>query len=123
MFCKSGILIFIFVENNYLIYAHTLLIKTTLLQQSFGPRVCLSFFLSFCLSVCLSLSLSLYFWLIPWSAEAGCITQGILASLLLSLSHRRLWTTRFQSIKGPTFSYIKKKKKKSTILMYVMNKQ
>ena len=32
--------------------------------------------------------LSLYFWLMPWSAEAGCITQGILASFLLSLSYR-----------------------------------
>ena len=64
MFCKSGILIFIYAENNYLIYAHTLLIKTPLLHQSLGPRVFLSFFLSF------SLSLSLYFWLIPWSSEA-----------------------------------------------------
>ena len=45
--------------------------------------------------------LSLYFWLMPWSAEAGCITQGILASFLLSLSYRQLWTTRFRSIKGP----------------------
>ena len=47
------------------------------------------------------LSLSLYFWLIPWSAKASCISQGILVSFLLSLSHRRLWTTRFRSIKGP----------------------
>ena len=52
-----------------------MLIKTPLLHQSFGPLV--SFFLS----------LSLYFWLIPWSAEAGCVTQGILDSLLLSLSY------------------------------------
>ena len=44
MFCKSGILIFIFVENNYSIYAHTMLIKTPLLHQSFGPRVSLSLF-------------------------------------------------------------------------------
>ena len=36
MFCKSGILIFIFAENNYSIYAHTMLIKTPLLHQSFG---------------------------------------------------------------------------------------
>ena len=42
MFCKSGILIFIFAENNYSIYAHTMLIKTPLLHQSFGPRVLLS---------------------------------------------------------------------------------
>ena len=47
MFCKSGILIFIFAENNYSIYAHTMLIKTPLLHQSSGPRVCLSFSLSF----------------------------------------------------------------------------
>ena len=39
MFCKFGILIFIFAENNYSIYAHTMLIKTPLLHQSFGPRV------------------------------------------------------------------------------------
>ena len=42
MFCKSGILIFIFAENNYSIYAHIMLIKTPLLHQSFGPRVLLS---------------------------------------------------------------------------------
>ena len=40
MFCKSGILIFIFAENNYSIYAHTMLIKTPLLHQSFGPVSC-----------------------------------------------------------------------------------
>ena len=33
MFCKSGILIFIFAENTYSIYAHTMLIKTPLLHQ------------------------------------------------------------------------------------------
>ena len=60
MFYKSGILIFIFAENNYSIYAHTILIKTPLLHQSFGPRVLLS----------LSSSLSLFFRLIPWSAGA-----------------------------------------------------
>ena len=90
MLCKSGILIFIFVKNNYSIYAHTMLIKTPLLHQSLGPRVFLSFFFS----------LSIYFWLISWNAKAGFVTQEILASLL-SLSHRRLRTTRFWSIKGP----------------------
>ena len=55
MFCKSGILIFIFTENNYSIYAHTMLIKTHLLHQSFGPRVFLS--LSFSLSQAISLEL------------------------------------------------------------------
>ena len=58
MFCKSGILSFIFAENNYLvrqlIYAHTMLIKTPLLHQSSGPRAFLS------------LSLRLFL----WSAEA-----------------------------------------------------
>ena len=93
MFCKSGILIFIFAENNYLVRQYicpTVLIKTPLLHQSLGPHV---FFF---------LSLSLYFWLTPWSVKAGCVTQGILASFLLSLSHRRLQTTRFRSNKGPT---------------------
>ena len=73
-----------------------MLTETPLLHQSLGP--CLSFFLPFSLS----LSLSLYFWLIPWSAKASCVTQGILASFLLSLSHHRLRTTRFWSNKGPT---------------------
>ena len=60
MFCKSGILIFIFAEDNYSIYAHTMLIKTPLLHQSFGPCVLVSF----------SLSLSLFLRLFLWSTEA-----------------------------------------------------
>ena len=131
MFCKSGILIFIFAENNYSIYDHTMLIKTPLFHQSFGPHVLLSF----------SLSLKLF----PWSAEvlwvhfparasktlsrrrsaplshregtwglrqqskphagallAFCVNQGISASFsLLYFLIGRLWTTRFRSIKGP----------------------
>ena len=87
MFCKSGILIFIFAEINYNIYAHTMLIKTPLLHQSLGP--------------CVFLSFSLYFWLISWNAKASYITQEILAFFLLSLSRHGLWTTRFWSIKGP----------------------
>ena len=131
MFCKSGILIFIFAENNYSIYAHTMLIKTPLLHQSLGPRVLLS--------------LSLFFRLIPWRAEAlwvhfsapasktlsrkrsassphrqgawglheqskpcagallsFCVNQEISASFsLLYFLIGRLWTTRFWSIKGP----------------------
>ena len=51
MFYKSGILIFIFAENNYSIYAHTMLIKTPLLHQSFGHRVFLSLSLSLALSL------------------------------------------------------------------------
>ena len=50
MFCKSGILIFIYADNNYSIYAHTMLIKTPLLHQSFGPCVFLSLSLSLPLS-------------------------------------------------------------------------
>ena len=54
MFCKSGILIFIFAENNYSIYAHTMLMKTPLLHQSLGPPVFPSF--SFSLSISLFLA-------------------------------------------------------------------
>ena len=102
--------------------------KTPLLHQSSGPRVCLSF------------SLSLFFRLIPWRKEAlwvhfpawasktlsrasphregawglhkqskphagallaFCVNQGISASSSPLLSYHRLRTTRFQSIKGP----------------------
>ena len=55
MFCQSRILIFIFAENNYSIYAHTMLIKTPLHHQSSGPRVFLS--LSFSLSLSQAISL------------------------------------------------------------------
>ena len=51
MFCKSGILIFIFAENNYSIYVHTMLIKTPLLHQSFGPHLLLSLSLSQAISL------------------------------------------------------------------------
>ena len=54
MCCKSGILIFIFAENNYSIYAHTMLMKTPLLHQSLGPPVFPSF--SFSLSISLFLA-------------------------------------------------------------------
>ena len=50
MFCKSGILIFIFAENNYNIYAHTMLIKTPLLIRALVPM---------CVALALALSLSL----------------------------------------------------------------
>ena len=138
MFCKSGILIFIFAENNYSIYAHTMLIKTPLLPQSFGPCVLLS--------LPLPLPLSLFqadplerrgslsslscpksedpktllrrrsapspHWEGAWGLReqskpragtllAFCVNQGISASFSPLLSYRRLWTTRFRSIKGP----------------------
>ena len=51
MFCKSGILFFIFAENNYSIYTHTMLIKTPLLHQSFAARVLLTHSLSLSLSL------------------------------------------------------------------------
>ena len=57
MFCKSGILIFIFAENNYSIYAHTMLIKTPLLHQSFGSCVLLMLALSLSLSLSQAISL------------------------------------------------------------------
>ena len=77
-----------------------MLIKTPLLHQSLGPSVFLPSFLPHFLPSFLPPSLS--FWLIPWSTKAGCITQGILASFLLSLSRCWLWTTRSQSNKGLT---------------------
>ena len=129
MFCKSGVLIFIFAENNYSIYVHTMLIKTPLLHQSSGPHVFLS------------LSLSGYFFgaqrppeftLLPgllrpsWEGTlclhpiervpgasmnranpmpgallAFYINQGISASFSPLLSYCWLRNTRFQSIKDP----------------------
>ena len=77
MFCKSGILIFIFAGNNYSIYAHTMLIQTALLHQSFCPRVLLS----------LSLSLSLSPRLFLWSAEVLCVHFAAQASKTLSRRH------------------------------------
>ena len=37
---------------------------------------------------------------------AFCTNQGISASFSLLLSYRWLWTTRFRSIKGPTFDLL-----------------
>ena len=75
MFCKSGILIFIFAENNYSIYAHTMLIKTPLLHQSSCPHVFLS----------LSFSLSLRLFL--WSTEALWVHFPAWASKTLLRRH------------------------------------
>ena len=83
MFCKSGILIFIFAENNYSIHAHTMLIKTPLLHQSSGPRVLLSLSLSFSLSLPPSFSLRLFL----WSTEVLCVYFPAWASKTLSRRH------------------------------------
>ena len=56
MFCKSGILIFIFAENNYSIYAHTMLIKTPLLHQ---------------MEKAMASHSSTLAWKIPWAEEPG----------------------------------------------------
>ena len=72
MFCKSGILISIFAENNYSIYAHAMLIKTPLLHQSFGP--------------CLSLSLSLFLFLLSLSLSLFLANSLELGGPLSSLS-------------------------------------
>ena len=127
MFCKSGILFFIFAENK----CHTMLIKTPVLHQNFGSHIFLS----------LSLSLRLFLWsaqnlwvhfpalssktlsrrlsvLSPHQEGAwglreqskprvrsfiGFLRKPRNISLFLSplLSYRWLRTTRFQSIKGP----------------------
>ena len=82
---KTGLSIFI--QRSYCKDTLREFNKAPLFHPSLGPRA--------------FLSLSLYFWLFPWSAKAGCAAQGISASFLLSLSHRRLRTTRLRSIKGP----------------------
>ena len=63
-------------------------IKHPCSTRDLGPRVLLS------------LSLSLFL-ADSWSAKAGCVTQRLLASFLLSLSCCLLWTARFWSTKGP----------------------
>ena len=130
-YCTFGFLIFIIDKRNFLYYSLYILrkiIKETLLHQSLGPRIFLSF----------SLSLRL----IPWSTETGlahfparasktllrrcpmptsplkrapsafvrdaspvsrtllvfCLNQGVSASFSLSLSYCCFWTTRSWSI-------------------------
>ena len=81
--CKSGLLIFIFAENSCLegipsssledrIYTHAMLNKTSLLHQSLGPHVCLSF------------SLFLSTQLILWSVESRRAHSPAWASKTLS---------------------------------------
>ena len=76
MFCKSGILICSFAENNYSIYAYTMLTKTLLLHQSFGPHVLL--FFSSSLSPSLSFS--------GWSPEVQRLSEFTFPPKLLSPS-------------------------------------
>ena len=125
MFCKSGILIFVFAENNHLVRQYVYMPMPCWLKNLCFIRalVPVSFFLSI-RSFCLSLSL--YFWLIPWIGEARWahflaqasktlwrrrssaspknrallafrVTQGTSASFSLTLR-----ASRFRSIKGPT---------------------
>ena len=80
MFCKSGILIFIFAENNHLVK-----------QYIFTHHVDLNTFAPSELgSPCLSLSL----WLIPWSAEARWAHFLARASKTLSRRHTVPSSTR-----------------------------
>ena len=130
MFCKSGSLIFIFAENNYRIYVHTMLIKTPLLHQSFGPCVLLSLSLSQAFFEAQRSSVFTFLprLLRPTREGALClhpiervleasvnraspvpeaclafrVNQGISASFsLLYFLISQLQTTRFWSIKGP----------------------
>ena len=78
MFCKSGILIFIFAENNYFvrrdICPHHVDKNTFAPSELWSPYPSLS----------LSLSLCLFFRLIPWSAEALWVHFPARASKTLS---------------------------------------
>ena len=67
----------------------------------------------------LTLSLCLSLWLILCSVKAGCVTQGTLASFLLSLSYPRLRTTRFRSIKGPQHLTAESEDELKSLLMKV----
>ena len=126
MFCKSGILIFIFAENSYSIYAHTFAPS-----ELWSPCLYFSFFLSLSGHFFGAQRLSEFTFLprllrpsregalclhpikkaseaslnraspMPEALLAFCVNQRISASFSLLLSHCRLRTTRFQSIKGP----------------------
>ena len=117
------------------LYNHRKIIKAPLLHQSLGPRVFLSFFLSLPLIAWstethlahsparASKTLSRRHPVpsphlerapgafvrdtssVSRTLLAFCINQGVSASFSLSLSYRRLRTTRFRSIKGPQHFY------------------
>ena len=127
MFSKSGILIFIFAEKNYSIYSHAMLLHQSsgpcvflslflsLSGYFFGAQRLSEFtFLPRLLRP--SREGTLHFHPIksapdasvnrvspvPGALLAFCINQGISASFsLLYFLIGQLWTTRFQSIKGP----------------------
>ena len=71
MFCKSGILIFIFAENNYSIYATPCWLKHLCSIRALVP-------------VSVFLFLSLFFRLIPWNAETLWVHFPARASKTLS---------------------------------------
>ena len=120
------------------IYTHRKIIKAPLLHQSLGPRV---FFVSLSLSLFLANSLergdplcSLFCpgFYNPLERAPGafvsnaspvsrtllvlCVNQGISASFSLSVSYRRLCTTRFRSIKGPQQITISMCRRQSSIV-------
>ena len=97
MFCKSGILIFVFAENNHLVSQY--ICPRHVDENTFAPSElwspCPSFFPSFFLFL---LSLSLYFWLIPWNAEA------FLPGLLRPSREGALCLTHLRGLLVPTCS-------------------
>ena len=115
--CTFGFLIFIHCQKKFLVqqpmYTHKRIIKTPMLHQTWVP---VSFFLSRSLSLSLppanslergnlprlssppqegALCLRERYKPCPRALLVLCLTQGILASWSLSLSYRRLRTTRF----------------------------
>ena len=78
MFCKSGILIFIFAENNYFVRRY--ICPHHVDKNTFAPSELWSPYPS----LSLSLSLCLFFRLIPWSAEALWVHFPARASKTLS---------------------------------------
>ena len=82
MFCKSGILIFIFAENNYSIYAHTMLIKTLCSIRALVPVSCF-LSLSFCLSgYFFGVQRSSEFTFLPRLQHETCFGSAVLAQIM-----------------------------------------
>ena len=112
MFCKSGILIFVFAENNHLVKQY--ICPRHVDENTFAPSElwspCLSFYSFF-------LSLSLYFWLIPWSAEAPWAHFLAWASKILSRRHTAFTRSRGRPV--PTCSSVSPKNR--TLLAFRVN--